>query len=94
VAIGAELFAGHASLRDDFEVSCAELDAVVGTAGAAGALGARMTGAGFGGSAIVLAEQDRLGAIESAVQASFDDLGFAPPHCFPVTASAGAHRTL
>jgi galactokinase len=93
-AMGPELFAGHASLRDDFEVSCAELDAVVGTAGAAGALGARMTGAGFGGSAIVLAEQDRLGDIESAVRASFDDLGFAPPHCFPVTASAGAHRTL
>ena len=75
-------------------MSCAELDAVVGAAGAAGALGARMTGAGFGGSAIVLAEQDRLGAIESAVRASFDDLGFAPPHCFPVTASAGAHRSL
>jgi galactokinase len=91
-AMGSGLFAGHASLRDDFEVSCAELDAVVEAAGAAGALGARMTGAGFGGSAIVLGEQSRLGAIESAVRASFDDLGFAPPHCFPVAASAGAHR--
>jgi galactokinase len=93
-AMGPELFAGHASLRDDFEVSCAELDAVVEAAGAAGALGARMTGAGFGGSAIVLGEEGRLGAIESAVRASFDDHGFGPPHCFPVTASAGAYRTL
>ncbi len=91
-AMGADLFAGHASLRDDFEVSCAELDAVVDAAGAAGAIGARMTGAGFGGSAIVLAELARLGDIESAVRASFDQQGFASPHCFPVTASGGAHR--
>ncbi len=91
-AMGDDLFAGHASLRDDFEVSCAELDAVVDAARAAGALGARMTGAGFGGSAIVLAEQARLGAIESAVRASFGDRGFAAPHCFAVTAAGGAHR--
>jgi galactokinase len=93
-AMGPELFAGHASLRDDFEVSCAELDAVVDAAAGAGALGARMTGAGFGGSAIVLGERESLGAIEVAVRASFDDHGFAAPHCFPVTASAGAYRTL
>jgi galactokinase len=91
-AMGPELFAGHASLRDDFEVSSPELDAVVEAAGAAGALGARMTGAGFGGSAIVLAGRDRLGVIGSAIRASFADLGFPPPHCFPVTASAGASR--
>lgn len=91
-AMGPDLLAGHASLRDDFEVSCAELDAVVDAACAAGAIGARMTGAGFGGSAIVLAEEARLGAIGSAVRAAFDDRGFAPPYCFPVTASAGAHR--
>lgn len=90
--MGPDLFAGHASLRDDFEVSCAELDAVIDAARASGAIGARMTGAGFGGSAIVLADQARLGAIESAVRASFDEQGFASPHCFPVTASAGAHR--
>ncbi len=93
-AMGPELFAGHASLRDDFEVSSAELDAVVEAAGAAGALGARMTGAGFGGSAIVVGERERLATIESAVRASFADLGFRSPHCFPVTASAGACRTL
>lgn len=55
-AIGAVLVEGHASLRDDFRISCPELDLVVDTALASGALGARMTGGGFGGSAIVLVE--------------------------------------
>ena len=52
--LGATFLASHASLRDDYEVSCAELDVVVDTAMAHGALGARMTGGGFGGSAIAL----------------------------------------
>ena len=91
-AIGPVLSAGHASLRDDFEVSCAELDTVVEAAGASGALGARMTGGGFGGSAIVLGAADRLGDVESAVRQAFEDRGFAPPDCFAVTASLGAHR--
>ena len=53
-AIGALLTASHASMRDDFEISCPELDLAVDTALAHGALGARMTGGGFGGSAIAL----------------------------------------
>ena len=53
-AFGAHLTASHASLRDDFEVSCAELDVAVDACLAAGALGARLTGGGFGGSAIAL----------------------------------------
>jgi galactokinase len=65
--IGPVLTAGHASLRDDFQVSCPELDLVVDTAGAAGALGARMTGGGFGGSAIVLVEADQEERIARAV---------------------------
>jgi galactokinase len=52
--VGRLMTASHVSLRDDFEVSCTELDEVVDDALAAGALGARMTGGGFGGSAIVL----------------------------------------
>ncbi len=52
--IGVLMYASHASLRDDFEVSCPELDLVVETAGELGAAGARLTGAGFGGCAIVL----------------------------------------
>ena len=53
-AIGALLDASHASLRDDFEVSTPELDLAAESARAAGALGARMTGGGFGGAVIAL----------------------------------------
>ncbi len=52
--IGELLTASHRSLRDDYEVSCAELDVAVDTALETGAIGARMTGGGFGGSAIAL----------------------------------------
>ena len=53
-AVGDVLDASHASMRDDFEISCRELDLAVESARAAGALGARMTGGGFGGSAVAL----------------------------------------
>jgi galactokinase len=59
-AIGPLLTASHASLRDDFAVSTPELDAAVEIALEAGALGARLTGAGFGGSAIALVPGGRL----------------------------------
>jgi galactokinase len=52
--LGPILLASHASLRDDFDVSCDELDIIVEGAMDKGALGARMTGAGFGGCAIAL----------------------------------------
>ncbi|MCL2730920.1 MAG: galactokinase, partial [Actinomycetia bacterium] len=68
--IGPVLTAGHVSLRDDFQVSCPELDLVVDTALAAGALGARMTGGGFGGSAIVLVEAADEAAVGAAVAAA------------------------
>ncbi|MCX7924446.1 MAG: galactokinase [Fimbriimonadales bacterium] len=51
------MLASHASLRDDYEVSCAELDAMVEACLRAGAIGARMTGAGFGGACIALVEK-------------------------------------
>ena len=63
-----EIFAeGHASLRDDFEVSTPELDLLVDLAGEAGAPAARMTGGGFGGAIIALAHNDRAEAIGAAV---------------------------
>ena len=65
VEVGPVLTAGHRSLRYDFEVSCAELDTVVDVAVANGAFGARMTGGGFGGSALVLLE---LGAVDSVTR--------------------------
>ena len=69
--IGAALLASHASLRDDFEVSCPELDAAVETAMAHGALGARMTGGGFGGCAIALLPEERVPSALAAFTTAF-----------------------
>jgi galactokinase len=63
LALGSLFAASHASLRDDYEVSTATLDGVVEAALEAGALGARMTGGGFGGSVVVLAGRDRAEAV-------------------------------
>ncbi|MER6226627.1 galactokinase [Streptomyces sp. 900105755] len=91
-AIGPVLTEGHASLRDDFQVSCPELDLVVEAANAAGALGARMTGGGFGGSAIVLAEAADVDTIAKAVEEAFAAAGFTAPRVFEAVPSAGARR--
>ncbi|RPE43268.1 galactokinase [Streptomyces sp. Ag109_O5-1] len=91
-AIGPVLTAGHASLRDDFRISCPELDLVVDTALASGALGARMTGGGFGGSAIVLAEAADVDTITKAVEEAFAAGGFKAPRTFEAVPSAGARR--
>ena len=88
--VGRLFVASHESLRDDFEVSCDELDAAVEAALAAGALGARMTGGGFGGSAIALVSADRLNAVADAVRARFADDGFGAPDIFSTSAAAGA----
>ncbi|MFF4140673.1 galactokinase [Streptomyces sp. NPDC001698] len=91
-SIGPILTEGHASLRDDFRVSCPELDLVVDTALASGALGARMTGGGFGGSAIVLAESSDVPALTKAIEQSFTDAGHGTPRVFEAVPSAGARR--
>ncbi|TDT24506.1 galactokinase [Streptomyces sp. BK208] len=91
-AIGPVLVEGHASLRDDFRISCPELDLVVDTALAAGALGARMTGGGFGGSAIVLVEAADVDAVTGAVEDAFAAAGFTAPRVFEAVPSEGARR--
>ncbi|MEU6669782.1 galactokinase [Streptomyces sp. NPDC046727] len=91
-AIGAVLTEGHASLRDDFRISCPELDLVVDTALANGALGARMTGGGFGGSAIVLAEATDVDTLTKAVEAAFAAADLTAPRVFEAVPSAGARR--
>lgn len=91
-AIGPVLTAGHASLRDDFRISCPELDLVVDTALAHGALGARMTGGGFGGSAIVLAEATDVDTLTKAIEKAFATAGFTTPRTFEAVPSAGARR--
>lgn len=77
--LGPILAASHASMRDDFEISCPELDLAVDTAVAAGAIGSRMTGGGFGGSSVALVPHDRVHAVTAAIDAAFAGAGFAPP---------------
>ncbi|HEX5731138.1 galactokinase [Microbacterium sp.] len=91
-AIGELLLASHASMRDDFEISVAELDTAVDAAMAAGAVGARMTGGGFGGAAIALVAHDSVATVTDAATAAFAASGFAAPTIFSVRPSAGAAR--
>jgi len=90
--IGDLLTASHASLRDDYDVSCAELDLAVQTVLAAGAYGARMTGGGFGGSVIALLPTDQVADADAAVTAAFADHGYTTPTVRPVTPAQGARR--
>ena len=89
-AIGPILDASHRSMRDDFEISVPELDLAVDAAQRAGASGARMTGGGFGGSAIALVADGLVPAVETAVTAAFAAAGFGTPHSFVVRPSEGA----
>jgi galactokinase len=77
--VGPLMDASHESLRIDYEVSCDELDVAVAAARAAGALGARMTGGGFGGSAIALVEVDAAKSVARAVADAFGDRGWREP---------------
>jgi galactokinase len=91
-AIGALLDASHASMRDDFEISCPELDLAVETARANGAIGARMTGGGFGGAAIALTPVAMEQQVRAAVERAFAEAGYTAPGIFTVTPAAGAMR--
>ena len=90
--LGPLLDASHRSLRDDYEVSCPELDVACEAARAAGALGARMTGGGFGGSAVALVEQPAAARVAEAVTSAFEAAGFAPPAFLPGTPAAAGAR--
>ena len=91
-AVGAVLTSGHASLRDDYQVTCRELDLTVDTALAAGGLGARMVGGGFGGSVIVLARASLLHRIADAVASAFADAALRAPAFLVATAEGPAGR--
>lgn len=91
---GRLLYASHMSLHRDFEVSCPELDTAVEAAMVAGALGARMTGGGFGGSAIALLPAEKVDdAIDTAHRLAADR-GLPEPAFAVVAASAPARRLL
>ncbi|MEY9778585.1 galactokinase [Arthrobacter sp. MW3 TE3886] len=93
-AIGRFLNESHLSMRDDFEISTPELDLAVARAQEMGAIGARMTGGGFGGAAIALVRNDDAAAVAAGVARDFARAGYTAPHIFPVTASEGARREL
>lgn len=88
--IGPILTDSHRSLRDDYAVSTDALDLVVGSALDAGALGGRVTGAGFGGSAVVLVPAPRARRVADAVRRSLVTQGMTPPTVRAVTASEAA----
>lgn len=90
--IGPLLTESHASMRDDFDNSVPAIDAVVDAAVDAGALGARMTGGGFGGSVVALVRHADVAAVTHAVAAATAPLGLPPPTCLEVTPSRGAGR--
>lgn len=88
---GALMFDSHASLRDDYEVSCPELDALVEIArGVQGVYGARMTGGGFGGCAIALVEAGAEEALQSAIESGYNTRFENPAVVYTTVASEGA----
>jgi len=92
--LGKLINASHASLRDDYAVSCPELDVAVAASVAAGAMGSRMVGGGFGGSAIALIKASDVQKTKDAVLAAFEAKGFKKPRFFTSLPSAGASASL
>jgi galactokinase len=88
--VGQLINQSHASLRDDYTVSCPELDTAVEAALAAGALGSRMVGGGFGGSAIALIQASKTTETIKAVEKAFANKGFKAPRFFTSLPSQGA----
>ena len=90
--IGGLLTASHQSLRDDFEVSIDELDVAVDVAVDAGALGARLTGGGFGGCVIALCREGDVDRVRTAVMAAYEAHDWESPTVWTATPAEGAHR--
>ena len=88
--VGELINQSHASLRDDYTVSCPELDTAVDASLAAGALGSRMVGGGFGGSAIALIEASKTSETIKAIEKAFADKKFKAPRFFTSLPSQGA----
>nr|WP_246044948.1 galactokinase [Rhodococcus oryzae] len=90
--LGPLLTASHVSLRDDYEVSCPELDCAVDSSLAAGAFGSRMTGGGFGGSAIALIDAGAAERVAAEVMAAARSRGLTEPRFLELLACAGPAR--
>jgi galactokinase len=89
--VGRHLTASHYSMRDDYEITTPALDLAVEVALAAGALGARMTGGGFGGSTITLVDAGLVSLVGGAITDAFATAGFAMPQVSVITPGPGAH---
>ena len=90
--IGPLMTASHASMREDFEITVAEVDVAVEAALMAGAYGARMTGGGFGGCVLALVDADRADEVAEAVASAYERHGFTAPTPFVAVPSQGASR--
>ncbi|MFP5021741.1 galactokinase [Pseudonocardia phyllosphaerae] len=90
--IGPLLDASHVSMRDDFAITVPHIDVAVEAARAGGAVGARMTGGGFGGCVIALCPAEAATAVTDAVRAAYAERGWLAPTVFPGTPSDGAGR--
>jgi galactokinase len=90
--VGPLLSASHASLRDVYRVTVPQLDVTAEAAESAGALGARMTGGGFGGSVIALVGTDRAEAVRDVVADAFAERGWEEPRGWMSTAAPSARR--
>ncbi len=89
--LGPLMHASHVSLRDDYEVSCEELDTLVELAGnAPGTVGARMTGGGFGGCTVNLVEASKTAAFQAVIEAGYAQATGHRPRVFVTEAAAGA----
>jgi galactokinase len=88
--VGELLNQSHASLRDDYTVSCSELDTAVEASLTAGALGSRMVGGGFGGSAIALIQASKTTETIKAIEKAFSSKRFKAPRFFTSLPSQGA----
>ena len=88
--VGQLINQSHISLRDDYTVSCPELDTAVDAALSAGALGSRMVGGGFGGSAIALIQASKTTETIGAIEKAFSSKGFKAPRFFTSLPSQGA----
>jgi galactokinase len=93
-ALGQLINESHYSLRDDYTVSCPELDVAVQASLDAGALGSRMVGGGFGGSAIALVNASDVNSVNLSVNQAFKASGFTPPRFFTSLPSSGARAQL
>ncbi|NNE00739.1 MAG: galactokinase [Pirellulaceae bacterium] len=94
-SVGKLMYASHESLRDDFEVSCHELDVLVDIAAKLGAdngvIGSRMTGGGFGGSTVSLVENDKLPSVIDSLTTQYKNVTGLSCDCFASRPAKGAH---